>query len=100
MEYLCKKYPVVGEMILKNLSYQSLARSKETSPKIANFLERERFYWIRVIKEQKKNFEGAKESWNLVINKILLDVVKNLAIDALEFLIKILFGWKMCHHFT
>ena len=65
-------------MILKNLDDQSLTRSKEASKDIAIFLENEKFFWIRFIKKYNKNFEGFEESWNQVVKKIPVDVVKNL----------------------
>ena len=68
-----------------NLDDQSLTRSKEASRGIAESLEDERFYWIRIIKKYTGNFEGFEESWKEVIHRTPLDIVKQLALAVEEF---------------
>ena len=80
MESICKRFPVAGMLVLENLDNQSLTRNKEASRGMAYFLEYEkRFYFIRQIKRYHKNFEGFEESWNQVVKKIPVDVIKQLA---------------------
>ena len=85
MENCCKRFPDVGKIILNNLNDQSLARSKIANGGIANFLENERFYFVRIIRKYNKQFEGFEESWNEVINKTPTDVLKTLAFVVEEF---------------
>ena len=85
MDMLCKRFPLVKKRILKNLDDQSLARSKEANREVAEFLDNGRFYWIRIIKNYARNFEGFEESWMEVIRRTPLDIVKQLALAVEEF---------------
>ena len=85
MDVICKRFPLVNKMVLKNLDNQSLARIKEASQRQAEFLKNQRFNWIRVIKKYNRNFEAFEESWREVINKIPFDVLEQLAVAILKF---------------
>ena len=49
MEIFCKRFPVVGVSILKCLDDKSLIKCKEVSKDFCQFIEEERFHWIRII---------------------------------------------------
>ena len=85
MEKICLRFSHVSEIILNNLGNESLARSKETSQGISKFHENERFFWIRIIKKYNEHFNGFEKSWSEVINRIPLDVLKQLAIAVQQF---------------
>ena len=68
MENCCKRFPGLGKMILNNLDNKGLARSKEASTGIANFLKNERFYFIRIINQ----YNG---TWQLLLGKGTLYVI-------------------------
>ena len=87
MENCIKRFPIVGVMIFKNLDNKSLTKSKEANPKIAEFLENERYYWIRKITTYNRKFKGFEESWKEVINKTKIDVIKQLFVAAEHFLL-------------
>ena len=80
METILKRFSVVGEKILKNLDGKSLARSKKASRGIAEFLENKKFYFISIIKKYKGNFKGFEKSWNEVIHKSQIKIIRQLAI--------------------
>ena len=50
METFCKRFPVVSASILKCLDDKSLVKCKEASKDICQFIEEERFHWIRMIR--------------------------------------------------
>ena len=75
METVLKRFPFASKIILKKLDDQSLARSKEASRGITEFLENERFYWIRII--QKYN-----DDCRQVIKKTSIKDLKELAIQS------------------
>ena len=85
MNLICRRFPHISQRILKNLDGQSLKRSNKISTEIFEVLDNERFYWIRLIKSYVKKFRGNKESWNEVIPKIPLKVVKPLALAIIKF---------------
>ena len=72
-------------MVLEKLDNQSLSKSKEASREIAFFLNNERFYWIQIIKNYVKHFEGHEESWREVINKAPINILKEIATAAQKF---------------
>ena len=80
MDILCKRFPLVVKRVLDNLDDQSLIRSKEASRRIAESLDNEKSYWIRILKKHNEKFTGCEESWREVIHKVPIDFVKQLAI--------------------
>ena len=85
MNIICKRFPHVNQMVLKNLDDQSLNRSKETNRGIAKFLENNKLYWIRIMKKYVKNCEGFEELWKEFFSKTPINVIKQLVADAQEF---------------
>ena len=55
MEDLYKRFPVVAEKILSNLTNKSLADFKTSSKESDTFLDKERFYWITMIRKYSKS---------------------------------------------
>ena len=55
MEIFFKRFPLASKMILRNLDNQSLVRSKEVSREVSEILDKERFYWIRIIAKHIEN---------------------------------------------
>ena len=82
---LCKRFPFVGQRILNNLNDPTLAKFRKSSRGMAEFLDNERFYWIRALKKYSKNLEGYEDSWKEIFDKTPLDVTKQLIADAQNF---------------
>ena len=85
METLVRRVPNVGAKIFKNLDRQSLDRSKDASKQISEFLHKEKFYWIRIIKNYVRKFQEHEESWREVINKTPITIIKELATAVQQF---------------
>ena len=49
METFCKRFPVVSVSIMNCLDDKSLIKCKEASKDFCQFIEEERFHWIRII---------------------------------------------------
>ena len=81
MEELSIRIPLINQLILKNLDDKSLANFKETSRKINQVMNKDKSYWIRMLNKHSENFKEFKESWNKVIFKNSVDIVKKLALD-------------------
>ena len=79
------RFPVISQIILNNVDDNSLTNFKISSRENSNFLDNERFYWIRNIKKYSANFEEFQEIWKKVINKTPVEFSKNLAIDVHRF---------------
>ena len=85
MEELGSRFPLISQIILNNVDDNSLANFRKVSRENSNFLDNERFYWIRNIKKYSSNLEEFQESWKKVINKTPVDFLKNLATDVQSF---------------
>ena len=85
MDIISKRFPIVFRRILNNLDDQSLVRSKEASKGLAKMVENERLFWLRSIKKYNENFKGLEESWNQVVSKTSIHIVKELAIAVQNF---------------
>ena len=57
MEEFSNRFPALIPMILKNVDDQSLVKFKETSREMSEFIVKDRFYWIRIMKKYNQHFE-------------------------------------------
>ena len=49
MEEVCQRFPFIAQKILNHIDNETLINFKEANRNSAAFLEKERFYWIRII---------------------------------------------------
>ena len=85
MEDLCHRFPSLIPTILENCDNQSLVNFKETSRDLHNFVESERFYWIRIIEKYKENFEEFSNCWKKVLKRTPSQIVKRIALAVEQF---------------
>ena len=75
-----KRFPHFSESIFNNLDNQSLINCKEASRKLSDFLESERFFWIRMLRNYSKHYHTFQDSWKMAINRTSIEIVKHLAV--------------------
>ena len=85
MEDLCKRFPELAKNLLQNLDDQSLVIFKETSRDIYSVSTNERAYWLRIIQKYSGNLHEFQNSWKKVLNKIPIEILKQLATATWEF---------------
>ena len=85
MEDLCKRFPALAKKLLQNLDDQSLVIFKETSRDIYSVSTNERAYWLRIIQKYSGNLLEFQNSWKKVLNKIPIEILKQLATATWEF---------------
>ena len=85
MKSLCQRFPHVFELVLENLDDNNLVNYREASREMSEFLPKERFYWIRIIKHYSPYFGSFKTSWKQAINKTSVEIIKELAIEVQQF---------------
>ena len=83
MEDFCQRFPMISRIITNNLDTQSLINFKISNRTISKYLDRERFYWIRILKRYNQNFAVYLEQWKKVIEKTPAKTIKKLA-DAVQ----------------
>ena len=85
MEDFLERFPQVGEEIFKQLDNQSLAKCKEVSRSQFKFLEENKVLWRRMIEKYSANNLEFKNAWKLVVERVPVQNVKELAIAVEQF---------------
>ena len=79
METIFKRFPLLGEQISNIIDDENLVKLKESSQELSKLLDHQRFYWIRIIKHYKDNFQAFQENRMKIIDKTSIAIVKELA---------------------
>ena len=85
MDIIVRRFPTLAVNIFNNLDDQSLVKFKKTDRESFEFINQERFYWIRILIKYNELFETGKESWNISISKTPAGFVKKLAMAVLTY---------------
>jgi ankyrin repeat protein len=72
-------------MVFNELDDQSLTQVKMSNREICQYLEEERFYWVRVLKSFKGRVVEFNESWKKVVNKAPVEIIQQFAIACHNF---------------
>jgi hypothetical protein len=56
-------------MIFENVNDESLVKFKETSREMSEFLVKDRFYWLRILKKYNQIFDEFSKAWKMFIGK-------------------------------
>ena len=85
METICKRFPHLAQRIFDQLDDQSLNNCKEISQEVLEYLENERFFWIRIIKKYQEKLKDFPKLWKPVIDKTPTEIVKEIGIAVSQF---------------
>ena len=85
MENFCKKFPHLAKSVFDQVDEQSLNLCKEISGDVLEYLDSERFFWIRMIRKYQRRLKDFPKLWKLVIDKTPLEKVKQIAIAVSRF---------------
>ena len=80
METLCKRFPHLAKRIFDQVDNKSLNKCKEISGAVLEYLDSERFFWIRIIKKYRGGLKDFPKLWKPVIDKTPVEKVKQIAI--------------------
>ena len=85
METLCKRFPHLAGRIFDQVDNKSLNKCKEISGEVLEYLDHERFFWIRIIMKYQKNLKDFPKLWKPLIDKTPVAKVKQIAIAVSQF---------------
>ena len=85
MENFCKRFPHLAKGVFDQVDEQSLNICKEISGDVLEYLDNERFFWIRMIKKYQRRLKDFPKLWKLVIDKTPVEKVKQIAIAVSRF---------------
>ena len=88
MEYLSITIPSIATKIFNFLDDQSLVKSRGINKNVKNFLDNERFFFLRIINNYKGNLVEFEESWRKIVPKSSLGFVKELALITQRFFLR------------
>ena len=91
MEDLCEKFPPLGEGILNILDGKSKLNLKDSSREMNQFVNKDRSYWMEILKKSERNLEG---NWEKIFQKASVEILKEFVIAVGQFF-KIKFSWKI-----
>ena len=101
MDVIQKRFPILAVKILNNLDDQSLLKYKKSNRDNCEFLNQERFYWMRILTKYRKKyneyFETCEEYWRKAISKTPTGFVKKLAIAVFIFFKTVSNGFLKIH---
>ena len=79
MEDLCRRFPVVAQNVFANLDDKSLTDCKVVSKVPRDFLDNERFFWIRIIKKNFVNQNKFFKEWKTAFSRTPIAILKQMA---------------------
>ena len=85
MENLLQRFPHLAKRVFEQLDDRSLNRCKEISGEVLEFLDNERFFWIRIIMKYKRKIKDFPKLWKQVFDKTPVEKVKQFAIAISKF---------------
>ena len=85
MEEICQRFPLIAQKILNHVDNETLINFNEAGRNNTAFMEKERFYWIRIIKRYNCLIGELQEVWKKVVNKTPVEIVKELAVAVHQF---------------
>jgi ankyrin repeat protein len=85
MENLLQEFPHLAKRIFDQLDVRRLNRCKEISGEVLEFLDNERFFWIRIIMKYKRKIKDFTKLWKQVFDKTPVEKVKQIAIAISKF---------------
>ena len=85
MEEVCQRFPLIAQKILNNVDNETLLNFKEAGRNNAAFLEKERFYWIRIIQRYNCLLGELQYVWKKVVSKTPVGIIKELAVAVHQF---------------
>ena len=84
MEVINYRFPHITEKILKHVDNQSFVNFKESSKGNYNFINGEKFYWIRILQNCCQSFYCYSEYWKKICRTTPVEVVWELAVAAIQ----------------
>ena len=85
MEDICKRFPHLAKRIFDQVDDQSLNFCKQISEEVLEYLDKEKFFWIRIIKKYQRRLKDFPKLWKPVIEKTPVEIVKQIAIAVSQF---------------
>ena len=84
MENILKKAPDLGQHILRNLVHKSLVKTNLISKTWMNYIDNDKYFWVRMILNQIGKDNKFLESWKKVLVKTPTKLVRKMAFAVVQ----------------
>ena len=82
MEEIVMRFPVIAQQILEQLDNQNLTKCREVDKTLCSSIDKDRLIWTRMIKNYIKDNNFFRKSWNLVMKKVPVKYLEDLALTT------------------
>ena len=82
MEEIVMRFPIIAQQILEQLDNQNLTKCREVDKTLSSSIDKDRLIWTRMIKNYINDNKIFTKSWNLVMKKVPVKYLKDLALTT------------------
>ena len=79
------RFPDVARDIFKELNNESLTTSRSVSRLWCDYLDDQKFCWVRMIQRYRKNMENAFQQWKRVFKNTPVEIAKEISVSTRQF---------------
>ena len=95
------RFPDVAQGIFKKLNDETLTTCRNVSRLWCDYLDDQKFCWVRMIQRYRKNMKNAYHQWKKVFKNTPVAIVKEISVSAQQFFedntSRIKFQWSPLH---
>ena len=85
MEEILLRFPVIAQQIFEQLDNQDLIKFREVDMTFCSSIDQNRLIWTRMIKKYIKDNNKFRKSWKLVMEKVQVKTLEDLALTTKKF---------------
>ena len=85
MEEIVLRFPVIAQQIFEQLDNQDLIKFREVDKSFCSSIDQNRLIWTRMIKKYIKDNNKFRKSWKLVMEKVTVKTLEDLALTTTKF---------------
>ena len=82
MEEIVLRFPVIAQQIFEQLDNQDLIKFREVDKSFCSSIDQNRLIWTRMIKKYIKDNNKFRKSWKLVMEKVPVKYLEDLALTT------------------
>ena len=95
------RFPVVAQGIFKELNNETLTTCRNVSRLWCDYLDNQKFCWVRMIQKYRKNMKNTYHQWKKVFKHTPVAIVKEISVSTQQFFkdvtSRIKFQWSPLH---
>ena len=98
MEEIIMRFPMIAQQILEQLDNQNLTKCREVDKTLCSSIDKDRLIWTRMIKNYIKDNKFFRKSWNLVMKKVPVKYLEDLALTTQK--LGTVYDWRLGYQYA